>query len=137
MGLTLAPTFIAFLPWTTRESYGEFLRVIRELDLVPNVSPVQLALRLLIPAGSRMLELDEIKALVTGFDSRALTHQWRYGEERMNTFAGRIFALVGEAHKAGSSRVDTFNAVWKETFHEELDLVARAAIPYLDEPWYC
>ena len=137
VGLTLAPTFIAFLPWTTRESYAEFLRVIRALDLVPNVSPVQLALRLLIPAGSRMLELKEIKALVTGFDSRALTHQWRYGDERMNTFAARIFALVGEAHKAGASRAETFNMVWKETFHEELDLVARAAIPYQDEPWYC
>ena len=134
VGLTLTPTFIAFLPWTTRESYADFLRAIRELDLVANVSPVQLALRLLIPSGSRMLELEEIRALVTGFDSRALTHQWIYPDPEMNALAARVFALVS---MAGQTREETFRAVWKETMHEELDLIARAAIPYLDEPWYC
>ncbi|HEY3743759.1 MAG TPA: CUAEP/CCAEP-tail radical SAM protein [Bryobacteraceae bacterium] len=136
-GLTLVPTFIAFLPWTTRESYAEFLRVIRALDLIENVSPVQLALRLLIPAGSRMLELDEIRGLVTGFDQRALTHQWQYADDSMNSFAARIFAIAGEAHKRGRTRTETFNTVWRETLHEDLDLLPRAAIPYLDEPWYC
>ena len=137
VGLALAPTFIAFLPWTSRESYSDLLGVIRDLDLIPNVSPVQLALRLLIPAGSRILELEEIAELVTGFDSQALTHQWRYADEEMNAFATGVFALVGAAQKAGRSRAEIFNLVWKETMHEELDLVARAAIPYLDEPWYC
>ena len=50
-----------------------------------------------------------------------------------NAFAARIFALAGK----GRSRAETFNAVWKETMREELNLVDRAAIPYLDEPWYC
>jgi hypothetical protein len=136
-GLALAPTFIAFLPWTTRQSYAEFLNVIRDLDLVPNVSPVQLALRLLIPSGSRMLELDEISKLVTGFDPKALTHQWRYPDNEMNAFAARIFQIVGQAQKASRSRTETFAEVWRETMHEELDLVDRAAIPYLNEPWYC
>ena len=45
LGLTLAPTFIAFTPWTTPGSYRDFLAVIRELNLVDNVSPMQLALR--------------------------------------------------------------------------------------------
>ena len=137
VGLALAPTFIAFLPWTTRESYAELLQVIRDLDLIPNVSSVQLALKLLIPSGSRMLELNEIADLVNGFDSQALTHQWRYPDEEMNAFAARVFALIGQQQKAGGSRAETFRMVWKETMHEELNLVARAAIPYLDEPWYC
>ncbi len=137
VGLALAPTFIAFLPWTTRESYAELLQVVRDLDLISNVSSVQLALKLLIPSGSRMLELTEIAALVNGFDSQALTHQWRYADEEMNAFAARIFALVGQQQKLGGSRAETFGMVWKETMHEELDLIDRAAIPYLDEPWYC
>jgi radical SAM superfamily enzyme YgiQ (UPF0313 family) len=136
-GLSLAPTFIAFLPWTTRESYAEFLRIIRDLDLVPNVSPIQLALKLLIPAGSRMLELEEIRRLVTEFDRQALTHQWRYADDEMNSFASRIFAIAGQAQKAGWSRGEAFTAIWRETMHEDLDLIPRAAIPYLDEPWYC
>ena len=55
-GLALAPTFIPFTPWTTRESYRELLAVLLEQDLVENVAPIQLALRLLIPNGSRLLE---------------------------------------------------------------------------------
>lgn len=137
IGLALSPTFIAFLPWTTRESYGDFLRTIRDLDLIPNVSPVQLALRLLIPAGSPMLELDDVRGMVTHFDSHALTHAWQYPDPELNTFAARIFHLVGEAQKQRRSREETFRTVWQATFHEDLDLVPRAAIPYLDEPWYC
>jgi radical SAM superfamily enzyme YgiQ (UPF0313 family) len=137
IGLSLAPTFIAFLPWTTRKSYADLLEVIRELDLVPNVSPIQLALKLLIPAGSRMLELEEIERLVTGFDQQGLTHQWRYPDEEMNGFASRIFAIAAQAQKTGMTRTEAFGSIWRETMHEDLDLVARAAIPYLDEPWYC
>ena len=79
-GLTLAPTFIAFTPWTTRQSYVHLLRTLAELDLVENVAPVQWALRLLIPAGSRMLELEEVQALLTGFDQEALLHRWQHPE---------------------------------------------------------
>src|SRR5205814_3360176 len=44
-GLTMAPTFVAFTPWTTREAYLELLRTIRDLDLIGNVPPIQLAIR--------------------------------------------------------------------------------------------
>jgi radical SAM superfamily enzyme YgiQ (UPF0313 family) len=134
-GLALAPTFIAFLPWTTRESYGELLRAIRELDLVEHVSPIQLALRLLLPKGSRLLELDEIRALVTRFDARALTHVWRYADEGLNEFASQMMRIVNEG--VGLTRARIFSQLWRATFREDLDLVPRAAIPYLNEPWYC
>ncbi len=56
LGMTLLPTFVPFTPWTTLENYGDLLDVIEELGLTENVAPVQLAIRLLIPAGSRLLE---------------------------------------------------------------------------------
>ena len=56
-GLALQPTFIAFMPWTTIEGYGELLRALAELELVENTAPVQLALRLLVTQNSRLLEL--------------------------------------------------------------------------------
>ena len=46
-GLMLAPTFIPFTPWTTRAGYRDLLHTLVELDLVDQVSPVQLGLRLL------------------------------------------------------------------------------------------
>src|SRR5437870_4470838 len=48
-GLPLSPTFIPFNLWTTRESYRAFLREIARLGLAAEVSPIQLAIRLLIP----------------------------------------------------------------------------------------
>src|SRR5581483_4865007 len=76
-GLPLCPTFIPFTPWTTRASYGTFLREIAALDLVPPVAPIQLAIRLLIPEGSLLLDLPEVRAFVHRFDPRSLAYPWR------------------------------------------------------------
>src|SRR6266849_8932660 len=64
LGLVLHPTFVPFTPWTTLDGYLELLRILGVNDLIENVAPVQLAIRLLIPAGSRLLELEEIRRLV-------------------------------------------------------------------------
>ena len=50
-GLTLAPTFIPFTPWTTLEGYLDLLALVAELDLVAHVAPIQLGIRLLLPRG--------------------------------------------------------------------------------------
>ena len=89
IGLTLTPTFIAFTPWTSRESYRELLELIAKLDLVENVTPIQLALRLLIPAGSRMLDLPEIRALIQGYDREALLFRWKHPDPRMDELASQ------------------------------------------------
>ena len=58
-GLTLSPTFIPFHPWT-KIGFVDLLSMIIELNLIENVSPVQLGIRLLITEGSRILELKDI-----------------------------------------------------------------------------
>jgi radical SAM superfamily enzyme YgiQ (UPF0313 family) len=40
-GLTLVPTFVAFTPWTTLDSYIDLLDVVQNLGLVGNVAPIQ------------------------------------------------------------------------------------------------
>ena len=130
-GLTLQPTFIAFTPWTTVESYRDFLRAIAELDLVENVAPVQLALRLLITQGSRLLELDDIEA--GPFDAKSLIYPWKHRDAAVERLAKCAFELV--ATKGTRPQIFTRVALLAEL--PDLHLVARAAIPYLDEPWYC
>ena len=44
--LTLSPTFIPFLPWTSHEGYVDLLRLLAGLGLVDYVAPIQLAIRL-------------------------------------------------------------------------------------------
>jgi radical SAM superfamily enzyme YgiQ (UPF0313 family) len=56
-GVNLSPTFVPFTPWTTAESYVDLLETLELLDMVENVAPIQLAIRLLVTAGSPLLEL--------------------------------------------------------------------------------
>ncbi|HMD31364.1 MAG TPA: CUAEP/CCAEP-tail radical SAM protein, partial [Candidatus Acidoferrales bacterium] len=57
IGLPLQPTFVPFTPWTTLEGYCDLLRVLVEENLAAGVPPIQLAIRLLLPEGSLLLEL--------------------------------------------------------------------------------
>lgn len=146
LGMVLQPTFVPFTPWTTLESYIELLRVLRENDLVENVAPIQLAIRLLIPAGSRLLELQGVKQFIAPFDLSALVYPWRNPDRRVDALAEDIEAIVATSEKLKLSRPAIFERIWQAA-HEaagmkpELKarplLVSRAAIPYLNEPWYC
>jgi radical SAM superfamily enzyme YgiQ (UPF0313 family) len=142
-GLTLAPTFLPFTPWTTMESYLELLHAIDRLELVDHVAPIQLAIRLLIPQGSRMLELEDVRALVGAFDPQSLTYPWCHPDPRVDALQTDLTRVVGL--KLNASRREVFARVW-QVAHEhaglpsifrDVTLTPRAAIPYLNEPWYC
>lgn len=142
IGLALSPTFVAFTPWTTPETYVEMLRDIQRLGLVPAVSPIQYAIRLLIPQGSRMLELEDVRGSIDRFDATSLTHVWRHPDPRVDALQRTLEQLVGR--RLNAPRGEVFAQVW-DLAHEAAGLapapreplLARAAVPYLDEPWYC
>ena len=141
-GLTLAPTFVPFTPWTTLDGYCDLLQIIDRLELVEHVAPIQLAIRLLITEGSRLLELDEIRSLAQRFDPGSLTYRWRHPDSRVDALHTRLMALVGTT--LTSSRRDIFDSVWaaahraaKMTPPPRQDVLPRAAVPYMNEPWYC
>ena len=139
-GLALQPTFITFTPWTTLDSYRDLLRVLRDLDLVEHVAPVQLALRLLVTSGSRLLELEDLRRLTGPFDFQSLVYPWTHPDPEMESLAARVFALVAGLQKQQRTRTEIFAALWNSVYSEpwnEPHLLPRAAIPYLDEPWYC
>src|SRR5947199_92503 len=73
VGLHLNPTFVAFTPWTTLDDYIELLTVLATQALIAHVAPIQLAMRLLLPAGSTLLALPEMQPYLTSFDASALT----------------------------------------------------------------
>ena len=139
-GLVLNPTFIAFTPWTTRDSYAAMLGALAELNLVDSIGPIQLALRLLIPLGSRLLELDDVRAVAGAFEPRSLAYPWRHRDPEVDALSRRALHAVWSGQKAGRSRRQIFAEMWQlanERPPENFDLVPRAAVPYLDEPWYC
>jgi radical SAM superfamily enzyme YgiQ (UPF0313 family) len=142
IGLTLSPTFVAFTPWTTLESYTAMLPEIERLSLVAAVAPIQYAIRLLIPHGSRMLELADVRALVTGFNPASLAHTWRHPDPRVDALQQDLERLVGS--RLNAPRGEVFARVWDLAYTAtgtipppRPPLVSRAAVPYLNEPWYC
>ena len=136
-GLLLSPTFVAFTPWTTREAYLDLLRTIRDLDLIGNVAPIQLAIRLLIPSGSKLLELPDMK--VEAFDPAALSWRWRHPDPEMDTLCSDLQKLVALGDRVGASRAQIFGMIWERAFGEALEMasVNDAVVPRLTEAWYC
>ena len=146
IGLPLQPTFVPFTPWTTLESYCDLLRVLAEEGLAQSVAPIQLAIRLLIPAGSLLLELEDVRAMAGAFDPAALAHPWRHPDQRVDALAEEVQDIVERGEKMGRSRDKTFQRIWQAAHAAagqdafappEPALVARASVPYLTEPWYC
>jgi len=150
IGLTLAPTFVTFTPWTTLASYCELLEIVREQELIENVAPIQFAIRLLIPAGSRLLELAEAREIVGPFDDAALVYPWRHPDSRMDALCVRLQETVNAAEKMKRPRARIFEQIEEAVYESFAEgepqrlarrpmpvLAPRAAIPHLNEPWYC
>lgn len=148
LGMVLQPTFVPFTPWTTLENYRDLLEVIAAQGLVENVTPIQLGIRLLIPAGSRLLELDEVRSLVGEFDPAGLLYPWKHSDPRVDALAVRVQELAGDGDKRKQSRAEIFARIWQAVAAAagagDADpawrlpaLATSAAIPRLSEPWYC
>lgn len=146
IGLVLQPTFIPFLPWTTFESYLDLLHILAEFELSEAVAPVQLGIRLLIPAGSRLLELPDIQRIIQPFDEQALVYPWKHADPRIDELCDEVQQIVASSEKLKRSRASTFEKIWRAA-NDAADvdaappvlpvLASRATVPYLNEPWYC
>jgi hypothetical protein len=144
VGLTLSPTFVAFTPWTTLEGYRDLLKTIEELDLIGHVAPIQLAIKLLLPEGSRLLELAHVRKMIDPFDPENLVYPWTHPDPKVDALQRDVARVV--AARANGSRSATFDEIW-ELAHRDEESASRAssaqlvydtpAVPHLDEPWYC
>jgi radical SAM superfamily enzyme YgiQ (UPF0313 family) len=143
LGMTLHPTFVPFTPWTTTEGYLDLLRVLAAEELVENVAPIQLGIRLLIPEGSRLLELEEVRRVVGAFDAESLVYPWRNADARVDALSETVQAIAADADRKKESRMAAFARIW-EVAHvaagvaaPELRVREERGVPFLSEPWYC
>jgi radical SAM superfamily enzyme YgiQ (UPF0313 family) len=145
--LGLNPTFVAFTPWTTTRNYLEMLSVICDLDLIENTAPIQYAIRLLIPAGSRLLELHEVQSLIDPYDHAALYYPWQHPDPRIDQLYERVYRLVYAHEKEGGSRRLLLDKIWLAVLEIDPELeadfpretnwnIASSPVPRLSESWY-
>jgi hypothetical protein len=126
------------------EGYCELLQTIDRLGLVDHVAPIQLAIRLLITEGSRLLELEDVRQLVGPFEAQTLTYRWQHPDDRVDRLQRHVEEAVGV--RLSASRRELFDRIWGIA-HEAAgaptpsrvapDVLPRAAVPYLNEPWHC
>jgi radical SAM superfamily enzyme YgiQ (UPF0313 family) len=143
-GIAMNPTFVTFTPYTTLDGYIDFLGVIRRMGLVPNVAPVQYAIRLLLPSGSLLLDLAQTQRAIEGFDQDLLCYRWVHPDSRMDELQREVNGYI---QRAGSApRHEIFNGVLRRALQaagRDREFVpspppdSTRHVPRMDEPWYC
>jgi len=142
--IALAPTFVAFTPWTTLEGYRALLETLARLDLVENVPPVQLTIRLLVPEGSYLLKLPGFSEFLEPFDAKLLGYPWRHRDPRVDRLQEALQDFVARAETQALARREAFAAIWRMA-HAALGRIdpppalggMNRPMAHLSEPWYC
>ena len=145
-GIALQPTFVPFTPWTTFENYLDLLEQLRRVELIGAVAPIQLAIRLLVTANSRLLDMEEVRNGIGPFDAKSLIYPWEHGVPGIDRLCNEVQDIVAAAEKMKQSRAAIFEKIWHATNRAaDRPIVQRAlvvpdeetGVPYLNEPWYC
>jgi hypothetical protein len=145
LGITLHPTFVPFTPWTTIDGYVDLLHVLWAEELLENVAPIQLGIRLLIPEGSRLLELEEVRRIVGAFDAKSLVYPWKNLDPRLDALSERVQEIAAGTDRKKETRSAAFHKIWIAAHASagldapDLKLEGRrdTVVPFLSEPWYC
>ena len=138
-GMELRPTLLPFTPWTALGDSAELCDFALEHGL--DLDPVQLTLRLLIPPGSRVLEL--AGPWLGPLDQAAFGYRWTHEDPRVDALCAESTALVAAAAARGDEPGDTLEelralagrAVGRPA--RELPRTPRRKSPRLTEPWFC
>jgi radical SAM superfamily enzyme YgiQ (UPF0313 family) len=141
-GLVLQPTFVAFNPWTTLTGFLDLMQTIAQLDLVEHVAPIQWGVRLLIPAGSKLLDWTEIQSVLGEFDEAALAYRWTHPDPRVDRLCEEQLAIIKDGQEREQARSEIFERAWHAACEaageqRELPAYSRQPVPRLSENWFC
>jgi hypothetical protein len=146
-GIEIRPSFMPFTPWTTPRDVLEIIDFVAAHDLVANVDPVQLTIRLLVPEGSLLLKRQDLREHLGPYEPERLSYPWRSVDPAADELQGRLNALVQQSAAAQEPAGLTFAriraAVREATGEpavpepEPILLGSSEDRPRLTEPWFC
>jgi radical SAM superfamily enzyme YgiQ (UPF0313 family) len=144
-GIALRPTWVAFTPWTTLDGYREWLDFLAEEALIDHVDPVQYGIRLLVPPGSLLLELPEMRQHLDGLVPGGFHYRWTHPDPRVERLAEEVAGVVAAGAERNEDAALTFDRVRSLAAAAAgvpapapVGLPARRARPpRLTEPWFC
>ena len=128
--VALRPSLLPFTPWTTQSGYLELLEFVQDHDLVYQLDPVQYSIRLLLPPGSWLLDIPEIRPHVGSLVQEDFVYTWRHPDPRVDMLQRQVARVAEEATSFGEDPATTFNRI------KELSLSTIFGQPTVDRPRY-
>jgi hypothetical protein len=141
-GIHIRPTWLPFLPWTVPADVVGIMRFLDDHELAPALDPVQLAIKLLVPEGSLLVDHPVMKAHLTDFDGDALTWSWSFvhpDSERLHKELDRIAADASDCAEDSEITLASMRKVISGISGVDLgpQPVFGAKVPRLSESWFC
>ena len=146
VGVPISPTFVPFTPWTTKQGFISLLDTIAELGLIENVAPIQLAIRLLVPNKSFLLEIPEMQPHLLGYDQEALSYRWRNMDKSVEDLCLEVQKIVELGATNNLTRIEVFKTIYNaardacgledKPFPHHISSI-NTPIPSMSEPWFC
>jgi radical SAM superfamily enzyme YgiQ (UPF0313 family) len=145
-GIALRPSLVSFTPWTTADDYVAVLDFVEERGLIHHVDPVQYAIRLLVPPGSWLLDLPELREHLGELEEERLAYAWEHPDPAMDRLHRAVSDRVEAAASDGADPLETFYGV-RELAYEAAGRPAPSRrwrdpgelprAPRLTESWFC
>jgi hypothetical protein len=141
-GIEVRPSFVPFTPWTMLADVHDIVRFVADEDLIENVDPVQYTIRLLLPLGSLLLDLDEVRARVGPYDTERCGYPWASPDPALDALQVELATIVEAETSRGTPIVDVFDRIARASgleFDPSPTRPPRAGgpPPRLTEPWFC
>lgn len=140
-GVHIRPTWLPFFPWTTPREIAEIARFVDEHGLWAATDPVQLAIKLLIPQGSLLLEHPAVAPHLIGYDPVTLTWTWPFENAATARLHGDLDSIAADGSDCGAEAEETLTLMRARI--EEISGVVLGPLPWsppaprLTESWFC
>ena len=144
LGITMHPSFLPFNPWTEGRDLAEILDFCLEFGLEDVVEPVQFGIRLLIPPGSLLLELEEPNLRVEDYEGGQMGFIWNHVDPSIDDLA-KIVAKSAELATINKlTNVEALHEIRQLAYQfigeEPAEIEPKSRLTQqtkLTEPWFC
>ncbi len=141
-GVHLRPTWLPFLPWTTPDDVAGIFRFLASEGLSASVDPVQMAIKVLIPEGSLLVERPEMMPHLTHFDPEALTWRWKFESPEADRLQKELDRIAADASDCQQDTHTTLLEMWETASSltgQDLGALTQSQVqvPRLSESWFC
>lgn len=144
-GIEIRPSWMPFTPWTLPGDLADILDFIARHDLVGNVDPVQLSIRLLVPDGSLLLATPEMQPYLGAYDAAALSWEWKAEHPETEALQQLLAGAAARGAEAEDDPMATFERMWEIVTEASggdlgvfpIPIGSSAGRPRMTEPWFC